>query len=185
MDETPEMAMARAAQAAIVAATTQAVPGKAFAPPAEDPALAEMRGLLRRERNRERSAVLDSLGALKAPLSREQLLSLAPDVDAHTSEGRATLEAWHAANSRLFHPKGGGPLDPAVERARSDAAAAVAQWGRGSKLFNADAAVASIFKTTIPVDEEAVKAARKAELAQLQARGGRLFGNLNPKLLED
>ena len=56
---------------------------------------------LRREQDRDRVAALRKMGAIAA-LTDEQLLRLAPAVDAEAVGGRAALDEWRSANPDLF-----------------------------------------------------------------------------------
>lgn len=154
-------------------------------PAPDDPAYAEIKAHVARDRGQARLAALAEMGPCKfAALTQAQILAMAPDVDPRTPDGRDKLAAWHKQNANLFY-QGPAP-DPRVEAAREQARAAQAAWDRKpGALFSADRMVDSVFGVTRQPDPAAEKAARRAELEKLQAKAGAMFGKLNPQLLED
>lgn len=168
----------------------QAAPtSSALAVPApDDPAYAEIKAHVARDRGQARLAALAELGPCKfAALTPAQILAMAPDVDPRTPDGRDKLAAWHKANANLFH-QGPAP-DPRVEAAREQARATQAAMdrtgGRATPLFDSDRLIDTVFGVTRQPDPAAEKAARQAELAKLQAKAGTMFdiGRLNSSLL--
>lgn len=67
--------------------------------------LDEVKRYMTRERNDRRVEVVKRMG-LNVPLTDEQILALAPDVDPREPEGVAKIEAWRAANAAMFRQQG-------------------------------------------------------------------------------
>ena len=72
----------------------------------------ELGGVLQRERDSGRLRVLRDMGAI-GEVPDQVLLNSAPDVDIHTSEGRAALDTWRQSVPTMFKGEPTPKLTPA------------------------------------------------------------------------
>lgn len=162
---------AAAAQAGYAAAPVQTSQPAQASPQAEE--MEQIRSMLRQDRNRARIEAIRQMGGLTHHFTEQQVLALVPDADPREPAGQAAFDAWAKSNAALMRRN---TEDPAVLAARAAAREGFDKWSRGTKLFNPDALVDSMYGVSKPVDPAAEKAARRAQLEAVAARGGALFG---------
>lgn len=138
--------------AAVVAATSEAFEhmkralaeqdrklAEALASRTQDPIAAQLAEYVERDKRTHRLETIRRMG-VTSNLSDEQVLLLAPQVDAKDPAGVAALEAWRQANATLFTASGPTP-ESVVEATRQDLGDVQKKLGG---LFSADKLIRSM-----------------------------------------